>query len=246
MDEGARALHLAFVGAFPAYLKAILVERGLPELDDETVSTARDWLDTQLAALLALPLPEQARSPLELFQEALAGPNARLTEMKVRPPLRDPVAVSALPGDTYGLAPASSSALGEAVFEAHLAWGVTKAAAVAPLVSDDQGLVVLVSRDLVDRSRFEDAANGAGLRIEVWASSSKIRAFRPTAAFVDLTHPAADKALATLAEEGTRVIAFGPHVDDESFSRAADLGATTTISRSALFKSLGQHMPRAV
>ena len=246
MDEGARALHSAFVGAFPAYLKAILIERGLPELDDEAVLAARDWLAAQLEDLLAVPLIEQARSPLELFQEAMEGPNATLSEMGARPPLRDPIAVSALPGDTYGLAPASSSVLGEAAFEAHLAWGAAKAAAVGPVVSADQGLVVLVSRDLVDRSRFEDAANGAGLRLEVWASESDIRAFRPAAAFVDLTHPAAGEVLAALVEQGTRVVAFGPHVDDDAFAQAAALGATKTISRSALFKSLGQHLPRSV
>lgn len=244
MDEAARALHSAFVGAFPAYLKAILGERGLPELDDEAVFTARDWLDAQLEDLLALPLIEQARSPLELFQEAMEGLNARLSELGVRPPLRDPVTVSALPGDTYGLAPASSSVLGEAAFEAHLAWGAGKAATVGPVVSDDQGLVVLVSRDLVDRSRFEDAANGAGLQLEVWAARSDLRPFRPAAAFVDLTHPAAGEAVPLLAQQGTRVVAFGPHVDDEAFANAIALGADSTISRSALFKSLGQQLPR--
>lgn len=244
MDEGAQALHTAFVGAFPAYLKAILVERGLPELDDDTVLPAQSWLETQLDALLILPVLEQTRSPLELFQQALEGPNVRLAEMEVKPPLRDPVAVSALPGDTYGLAPASSSVLGEEAFEAHLAWGVAKAAAVAPMVSGEEGLVVLVSRDLVDRSRFEDAAHEAGLRMEVWSSESDIRAFRPTAAFVDLTHPVAGPAISALAKEGTRVVAFGPHVDDEAFARGIEAGATTTLSRSALFKGLGQHLPR--
>ena len=246
MDEGAQALHTAFVGAFSAYLKAILQERGLPELDNESVFAARDWLDAQLAGLLALPLVEQARSPLELFQEAMDGPNTSLSEKGVRPPLRDPVAASALPGDTYGLAPASSSVLGEAAFDAHLAWGAAKAAAVGPMVSAEEGVVVLVSRDLVDRSRFEDGVNTVGLRLEVWAKPRDIHAFRPAAAFVDLTHPAAGKALSALAEQGTRVIAFGPHVDDEAFARATELGAARTISRSALFKSLVQHLPRSV
>ena len=246
MDEGAQELHQAFVGALQPYLKAILADRGIPELDGETINAARDWLDGQLRDLLALPLAEQARSPLELFQEAMAGPNSRLAELGVRPPLRDPVAVSALPGDTYGLAPASSSVLGEEAFHAHLAWGVAKAGAVAPLVSTDEGVVVLVSRDLVDRSRFEGGVNEAGLRLEVWASSKDIRSLRPTAAFVDLTHEAAGEALAALVEHGTRVVAFGPHVDDEAFARAVQLGAHETISRSALFKSLGQHLPRTV
>ncbi len=246
MDEAARKLHKAFVGAFTPYLKAILVERGLSPIDDDTVSAARNWLNDQLAALLSLPFTEQTRSPLEVFQQALEGPNARLAEIGARPPLRDPVAVSALPGDQYGLAPASSSALGEEAFEAHLAWGVAKAAAVAPLVSGDEGSVVLVSRDLVDRSKFEDAVNGVGLRLEVWTAQGDFRPFRPAAAFVDLTHPAADEALVLLGEQSVGVTAFGPHVDDEAFARAAELGASQTLPRSTLFKALGQYLPRRV
>jgi hypothetical protein len=59
-----------------------------------------------------------------------------------------------------------------------------------------------------------------------------------------LTHPAAGEAVPLLAQQGTRVVAFGPHVDDEAFAKAISLGADSTISRSALFKSLGQQLPR--
>ena len=44
--------------------------------------------------------------------------------------VRDEVTVNALPGDRYGLAPASSRELGDEVWEAHLRWGAAKAAAL--------------------------------------------------------------------------------------------------------------------
>ncbi len=241
MDAFSSALHSAFVGAFGQYLKGILEERGLPAISDQIVTEAGYWLDSNLAVLLELPYPEQRRSPLEIVQEAVAGPTTALAKMEVKAPLRDPVSVAALPGDIYGIAPASSAALGETAFEAHLAWGIAKARVLAPLVSGRGRRVALLTGDLMDRSRFEAAVHDAGLQLEPWIPEPE---HRPVVAFVDLTHPDSDRAIEALATAGVRTIAFGPHVDEDAMARAGLLGADVVLTRSQLFRSIGDHLPR--
>jgi hypothetical protein len=234
-------LHAAFVGAFRSYLNVILAERGLSDLAPEVLDEAEAWLDRELGALLELPYPAQQRSPLELVQQALLGPTRALEDMGIKPVLRDPVAVAALPGDVYALAPASSAVLGEEAFHAHLTWGAAKAQAMAPLVSGEGRRVVVVSRDLMDRSRFEDVVLASGLVLEPWDREAS---WRPVVAFVDLGHGAADDAISNLAARGVRVVAYGPHVDDDSMARAATLGADVVLPRSKLFRSIADYLPR--
>ena len=241
MDSTSARLHAAFVGGFRPYLNAILAERGLPELDPAVLNEAERWLDAALRELLELPYVDQRRSPLEIVQEAVAGPTRALEELGVRPVLRDPVAVAALPGDLFSLAPASSAALGEEVFHAHLAWGAGKAQALAPLVSGQGRGVVLVSGDLMDRSRFEDAVNAVGLQLVAFEPDADQR---PVAGFVDLMNEESDEAIRQLAGQGVRVIAYGPHVDEDAMARAATLGAHTVLPRSRMFKEIGAFLPR--
>lgn len=241
MDAPAFALHSAFVGAFSPYLKEILSQRGLPEISPDVVATASQWLSDELSALLELPYASQRRSPLELVQEAITGPTAALQSAGAEPALRDPVSVAALPDDLYGIAPTSSSVLGEEAFRAHLAWGVEKARALAPLVSS--GLTVLVvSTDLMDRSKFEDAVKGAGLQLAIWGKGNSEA--RPAVAFVDLNHSDSDEAISSLSGDEVRVIAFGPHVDDDAMARAAGLGADEVLPRSRLLNRIGEYLPR--
>ena len=147
-----------------------------------------------------------------------------------------------MPGDTYGLAPASSAVLGEAAFEAHLAGGIEKARALAPLVSGAGRGVAVVSGDLMDLSRFEDAANSAGMKVQAWGKPEG--PMRAVVAFVDITHPEADEAIRTLASDLIRVIAYGPHIDEDAMTRAATLGASLVLPRSRLFRTIGEHLPR--
>ncbi|MBT8218064.1 MAG: hypothetical protein HKN74_14575 [Acidimicrobiia bacterium] len=239
MDATGSALHSAFVGGFGPYLKAILDERGLPHLDDDTVQAATEWLDDELRTLLDQPFHLQDRSPLELVQQAMEGPTGALRAAGVKAPLRDPVSVAALPGDHYGLAPASSAALGEEAFHAHLAWGAAKASALAPLVTGGRP-VLLLSGDLMDRSRFEEAVREVGLRL----ATSSDDGLRPLVAFVDLKHPDADDLIRTLAADGVEVIAYGPHVDSDALTRARTLGAQTVLARSRLMRAITDHLPR--
>ncbi len=88
------------------------------------------WLTETLEHLLGLTFEQQRRGPLEIFQEAMRFPTAVLADLGVETVERDAAAVTAIPGDVFDLAPASSAALGEDVWRAHLAWGAAKAAAM--------------------------------------------------------------------------------------------------------------------
>ena len=243
MDALGSALHSAFVGGFRPYLNAIFQERGLPEIAADSVDHAEIWLDEALRNLLEVPFPEQRRSPLEIVQQAMTGITEALMAAGASKVLRDPVTVAALPGDVYGIAPASSAALGEEAFQAHIAWGVAKAQALAPLVSGTGRGVAVVSSDLMDISRFEEAANGVGMQIRVWGKKDGNDP-KPVVAFVDLTHPAAEEAIRGFTDENVRVIAYGPHVDEDALARAGLLGASVVLPRSRLFKSIAEYLPR--
>lgn len=129
MPEVSRRLAAALVEAYPKHVRARL-SAGPAEGMDEAIAEGRDWLALALADLLDRPFADQRRGPLELFQEAMRFPTARLLEAGAEPVGRDPVAESALPGDLYDLAPASSRDLGEEVWAIHIAWGAAKAAAI--------------------------------------------------------------------------------------------------------------------
>lgn len=233
-------LRSALVGVYSPYVIAVLKTRGtaVPEALDAAVEEGAAWLDEALATLLALPFKEQARGPLEVFQEALRFPTGALLAADVERPQRDEAAASALPGDHYDLAPASSQDLGEDVWAAHIAWGAAKAGAFRPSVS-------LLSGDLTDRSRVEPVVVEAGFRLVVWrdAAAVDLEAGRPVTAMVDLAHPDADDVIRAVAESGIRVIGFGPHVDDLAMVRARTLGAADALPRSVFFRSLARLLP---
>lgn len=129
MPEISRRLLDALVEAYPRYVGERLGEQ-VPAGTEDAVERGRAWLATVLAELLSQPFIEQSRGPLEVFQEAMRFPTEHLAAAGVDPVSRDPVAESALPGDVYDLAPASSRDLGEEVWQVHLAWGATKASVI--------------------------------------------------------------------------------------------------------------------
>jgi len=224
----------AFVAAYRPYVKGRLDAAGLPAVDG-AIDDGAVWLSGALAALLELPYRDQRRSPLEVFQEALVFPTDALAHLGVEPAARDPVAVAALPGDLFGLAPASSQDLGEGAWRAHLAWGAAKADAMRPSA-------ILVGRNLLDGSRIAEAAARAGYRL-VTAASLPDDVERHAIGFVDLEHPDADEAVRRLTARCGRVIAFGPHIDDFAMTRARSLGASDALPRSRFFSGLGEQFP---
>ncbi|MEX1207816.1 MAG: hypothetical protein WEE36_04300 [Acidimicrobiia bacterium] len=234
MESVAQALVDAFVAAYRPYVEIHIESAGWPSVG-ESIGEGEEWLAGALSELLALPFALQRRSPLELFQEAMRFPTEALDRAGVAAVSRDEVAAVALPGDRFALAPASSQDLGEVAWRAHLQWGVAKAASVRPSA-------VLVSRNLIDRSRIEDAAVSAGYRIDVVAEVPVES--RWAIGLVDLEHLGADAAIRELSGSAGRVIAFGPHVDDMAMARARSLGAHDALPRSRFFRDLGAWFPQ--
>jgi len=122
-------LQRALVAVYPLYAERIVVPFGV-EPDSAYVAHGQAWLAAELEGLLALPYPEQARGPFEMFQEATRFIGDGLAAAGVEPPARSPADNEALPGDRYGVAPISSRELGRTVWEAHLRWGAAKAMAL--------------------------------------------------------------------------------------------------------------------
>lgn len=242
----AAALRRELLDAFRPYVIHRLAEQGIeaPEGLDESLREGETWLRDELAAVTEVPFAEQRRSPLEVFQEAMRFPTEALKRAGIATPARDSTAVELLPGDHYDLAPASSQALGERAWRAHLAWGVAKARVLA----GPAAAVGWLGRDLMDRSRIESALEGTGLDLWTWASVDELRQALeerpPVLGLVDLAQSDADDGIKALAEAGIRAVAYGPHVDDVAIVRARTLGAEDAVPRSRFFASIGSYLPQ--
>jgi hypothetical protein len=239
------------VAAYRPYVEGRLEELGIqsPPSLESAFREGESWLRASLSELLSRPFAEQARGPLEVLQEAMRYPTRALEDVGVPPARRDPATRAALPGDLYDLAPASSSSLGEEVWRAHVAWGAEKARAVAPLVRETlppapsqrevEHVVVILSGNLLDRSRIEEAVVAAGFRPVAGSESGP-----PALALVDLAHPQAEPFIEELAGAGVPTVAFGPHVDEEALDRASALGARS-LPRSRFFRNLPELLAEA-
>ena len=254
-----KAVHEALLAAFAGHVRARVEALGVdPEEVGDAIEVGRRWLEVRYRELRELPPEQQRRSPLELFQAACAFPTERLESLGVAPVERDEVTVSALPGDLYDLAPASSQDLGDDVWRAHVAWGVARASIVAGMVPRSEAEpeeraavhVAVITGNLMDRTRIVDTARDRGLSTAVWrnpgAVAKGLEETKPVVAFVDLEHGASDEIIRLLGDAGVRVIAYGPHVDDFALARAGSLGATEVLTRSRLFARLTDRLPRIV
>lgn len=255
-EAATAAIHGALVDAFGPHITARIAALDVEPADmEDAIAVGRRWLEGRYREQRELPAAEQTRSPLELFQAACAFPTERLTALGVEPADRDDVAMSALPGDVYDLAPASSQELGEDVWRLHVAWGVARASVVAgvlprtdPEPERSRIGVAVVTGNLMDRTRIVDTATDRGLGSVAWRNPGAVAAGLettiPAVAFVDLEHRASDEVVRLLSEAGIRTIAYGPHVDDFAMARARSLGADDVVARSRLFGRLTDWMPR--
>lgn len=258
LTDPARALHEALVAVCPTWIRARVAALPFPEpagLDDAIAKSQR-WLDRELDALFSLPAGQQRRSPLELFQRAMRFPTELLAAVGAEQAGRDPATVSALPEDRFDLAPASSRDLGRDVWEAHIAWGVSKAkqlgartvaagpGAESGRASPRRPLALLVGGDLMTRSKIEPGAKAAGYDLVPVAGPDQLVEMVDNAAvlFVDLGHPEADDAIRRAAGR-VRTVAFGHHVDDFALLRAGSLGADEVLPRSRFFRRLAEFFP---
>jgi hypothetical protein len=237
MDSVASDLAATLVAAYPEYISRRLEASGLPPVPEQVVANGAAWLEERLGVLLSERFEVQRRGPLELFQEAMRFPTEALVQGGVAEVARDETAAAALPGDVYGLAPASSAEISEKVWEAHLAWGAAKASYLR------RPVIGLAGGDLLDRSKIEPVVTELGMRLVVWSAPEQIPDERGWA-LVDLSVPWAGEAMARLAAAGAVFYAYGSHVDELVMQRARELGARDAVPRSRFFRNVADFLPR--
>ncbi len=250
----------AFVAAYPAFLKSRLESMAPGTEVHEGLRQGVQWLEGELSQWAAQTASEQHRGPLQIFQTAVAFPTAALEAAGVAPPERDASAIQALPGDLYGLAPASSRDIGGDAWRAHIEWGIAKARLIAEVVpaadappgdasSRPKGMpaLVAVTMSQADRASIHLVASGRGLPVRHWrnpgAIASGLEGETPRWAVVDIDHAAADEAVRLLSAAGVKVAVYGPDPDDIAMARWMALGAATVVPHDRLVAVLESWLP---
>ena len=241
----------AFVAAYPDYLRQRLGELGIETDVSEAARQGTEWLAGELGEWQRAAAGAQGRGPLQIFQTAFAFPTAALEAAGVPPVVRDPGAVSAMPGDSYALAPASSREIGEAAWRAHVAWGVAKAKLVADVVpaASPQSTVsvAVVTMDQADRASVHLVAQGRGVAVHHWRNPGAIESGLakeiPRWSIVDGTHAAAEDAVRALSEAASKVAVYLEDPDDIAMARWMALGAATVLPRQKLVAVLESWLP---
>jgi hypothetical protein len=102
--------------------------------------------------------------------------------------------------------------------------------------------VAVVTGDLLDRTRIEEAVRRAGLspvRLADRAAVEEALVERVLGvALVDLRVAEGERIIELLAAAGVEVIAFGSHIDEAGLERARAAGATKALPRSRFFSRL--------
>jgi len=88
---------------------------------------------------------------------------------------------------------------------------------------------VVITRDLMDGSRFRSAAPG----VTIVRSATDDALTDATLVLVDL---ALGLDLAAIVADGRTVIAYGAHVDDDALSAARKAGCADALARSIVFR----------
>jgi hypothetical protein len=248
MVPESKRLHAAFVSALPGYLTAAFAEGGYP-LDRsavESIERATAVLEAELASELELPFREQRRSPLEIVRWVLEIPGNALADAGVVPtgasgPMSD--------ADPYDLAPGSSSALGPEAHDAHLRWGVAKAAAFVNSVETvaAEPVVLVMADGRVDRDELMSAVEMLGLRPQAarnpGAVASAIDGGPVVFALVDLAHRSARDAIAQLVEASTPTIVYGDAIDDLVETGLRSQGVRKVVDRRRLLADPSAFLP---
>ncbi len=219
MVPEAQRLHSTLVSAFPAYVTAVFTERGYP-LNRTTalaIEEATAFLDVELAVVLEQEYREQRRSPLELFRAALEMLASTLADTGVSPAVTE---LSTAEGDTYGLAPGSSSALGLEAHEAHLRWGAAKASAfmAGRASAPPEPAILLMATDRGEQDLLVPLLNSPGVEClaarNPAAVASAIEQRAVLIAFIDLSHRSSRGTVTQLLEADIPTIVYGDDVDD--------------------------------
>jgi len=248
----------AFVSAYVPYLERTLSRLDLPMTDRVTraMTDGEKWLAIQLVEIDSGSPQALRRGPLEIFQEAMRFPTAALEADGVAPALRDAVEESALPGDIYGLAPASSRDLGESVLAVHIEWGVARAQALraepAPVHTLSELAVIpraaVAEPDPLVRETLKVALEHAGYTTTLWRNPAEAETSAGTqvvhVAVIGAGHPVVDDLLEVCAREDIPGIVVCDVADDFAQARYLALGAFRVVGRDAFIVGAATMLPR--
>lgn len=102
--------------------------------------------------------------------------------------------------------------------------------------------VSVVTGDLLDRTRIEEAVRRVGLEPVTLANRAAVEGALaesvPSVALVDLWVGEGERIIGLLAAAGVEVTVFGPHVDEAALERAQAAGAAEALPRSRFFSRL--------
>lgn len=239
MEHRQNSIRRSFVDAYPRYVAAVLASRGI-EVDDvlaDAIVEGTAVLDGLLTTLEATELVDQTSSPLELFREALRPIDRALALVGAPPPLPGSGATRTAPWDRYALSPGSSQVLGQRAQEAHVAWGLGKAQALARYVDSTQGPAVGLLCAAGDLNGFVAEAEALHYRTVMLPSESDV-----SVAVICADEAGADGVVREVSRRA-RVIVYGRSIDDLDQVRFASLGATSVVHAPALFGRLSEHLP---
>ena len=236
-DHAPSELHVLLVAEYPRYVARVLEERGIgmDEVLADAIVEGTSVLDGLLTTLDRTPALEQRTSPLELFREALRPVDHALSVIGV-PQGSAGGRPASLAWDRYDLAPGSSQVLGSDVHEAHMRWAITKAQAIAPMVSRPTAQVVAAP---ADRDRVAAAVEALGYTVEPEGSVLVIDADLPSANDTIAAAVAGDS-------PARRVVAYGRSVDDLRDMALRALGAHVVVDAQRFFDTPEEYLPRLV
>jgi hypothetical protein len=232
-------LHESFVEAYPEYVARTLESMGITvdEVVADAIVEGAAVLDGLLSAFDRLDPIDQRHSPLELFREALRPVDRALAVEGIPPsdPTRGLGATrDRAAWDRYGLAPGSSQVLGNRAHEAHVRWGLAKAAVLAPMVNRPYARIVAFG------DRF-DALSSAVTELGYRTASPDHGP--PSVAIIDASVPGGHDAIRRAVAEGAHVVAFGDAIDDLESVGLRALGAALVVTTSALLRDPRAHLP---
>lgn len=229
----------SFVDAYPRYVASVLSSRSI-EVDDvvaDAIVEGAAVLDGLLAGLEATEPVDQSSSPLELFREALRPIDRALGLIGAPEPRTGTGANRLAPWDRYALSPGSSAVLGQRAQAAHIAWGLSKAQALAAHSDSTQGPTLGLLCPDGDRESLVAEAEALHYRTIMLPSDTDL-----SVAVVCADEPGADHIVREVSLR-VRVIVYGRSIDDLDEVRLASLGATSVLHADSLFGRLSEHLP---
>ena len=248
----------AFVAAFRPYVERVVEDIGLPLAGgvDDAISIGEQWLETELAQMSKTPAHELRHGPLEIFREAIRFPTAALEAAGVVPATRGDVEQRALPGDVYGIAPATSRDLGADAFDAHVAWGVERAQGFnidvtpRPVVpkANTSPVAAIADTDPELREAVASSVKNIGYSATAWRNPGEadaaVQEKRVSVAIISADHPSADEMLRICIAKDVPVFITGESLDDLSTARFTALGALSVVPTRLFVQQASRLLPR--